>query len=129
MSLLQRKCPACGNTNARRSAFQFHELTPRNVFRSPYRCRDCGLRFWVVSRASLWAIATVVLVALVTAAIAWKLATPRDPPAEVVDPGAAIPGPVRAARADGAFHFPHNPCAPTGAGTASACVHRGRALG
>ena len=44
------KCPACSSFNVRRSTIRPSEALPKPRLRSPYRCRDCGERFWVVSR-------------------------------------------------------------------------------
>lgn len=77
---MQRKCPACGRLNARRSSVRAYELTPRHIFFSPYRCRDCRHRFWVVSR-NMYYLAAIVGGALVTGAVTWNLRTIMDTPA------------------------------------------------
>ena len=46
---MKRKCLNCGSANVRRSGFLVSEAAPR-FFRSPYRCRECDARFWVVSK-------------------------------------------------------------------------------
>ncbi len=46
------KCPSCNRYNARRSTVRTSEITLRHIFLSPYRCRDCRTRFWVLSRHS-----------------------------------------------------------------------------
>lgn len=43
------RCPACGSTNVRRSTIRSRE-TGAHPWRSPYRCRACSERFWVLSR-------------------------------------------------------------------------------
>ena len=50
-----RRCPSCKSLNARRSAVRTSEITMWNLFLSPYRCRDCRTRFWVVSHSSYYA--------------------------------------------------------------------------
>jgi predicted RNA-binding Zn-ribbon protein involved in translation (DUF1610 family) len=42
-------CPACGSTNVRRSTIRTREVGA-HALRSPYRCRACSERFWVLSR-------------------------------------------------------------------------------
>ena len=64
-----RKCPSCGGTNVRRSAPPTGEVTWRNEVLSPYRCRDCTLQFWVISRKAYIAAVSFV-VAIVAAALA-----------------------------------------------------------
>jgi hypothetical protein len=49
-----RRCPSCKSYNARRSTVRTSEVTLRHVFLSPYRCRDCRSRFWVLSRNSYY---------------------------------------------------------------------------
>ena len=55
MLLLHRTCPSCKSFNARRSSVRTSEVTLRHLFLSPYRCRDCRTRFWVLSRQSFYA--------------------------------------------------------------------------
>ena len=50
--VLHRTCPSCKSFNARRSTVRTSEVTFRHLFLSPYRCRDCHTRFWVLSRNS-----------------------------------------------------------------------------
>jgi TPR repeat protein len=70
---MRRKCPRCGHFKTRRSAVRTHELeSSRHVFLSPYRCRDCQHRFWVVSRSAYF-MAAVVGAALVTGTVTWNV--------------------------------------------------------
>ena len=46
---MKRECLNCGSANVRRSGFVLSEAA-NHFFRSPYRCRDCNARFWVVSK-------------------------------------------------------------------------------
>ena len=46
---MSRKCPNCRSLNVRRSS-RGKEPSAQPLFRSPYRCRDCGEKFWVISR-------------------------------------------------------------------------------
>jgi len=45
-----RKCPRCGGLNVRRSSDRASKTPSRQIYRSPYRCRDCGMRFTLTSR-------------------------------------------------------------------------------
>ena len=46
---MTRACPHCGSANVRRSRSLESEAS-LHPFSSPYRCRDCGGRFWLVSK-------------------------------------------------------------------------------
>ncbi len=46
---MTRKCLNCGSANVRRSGVVVSEVA-NHFFRSPYRCRECDARFWVVSK-------------------------------------------------------------------------------
>ena len=46
---MPRKCPNCKSLDVRRSTRDKDDLA-QLLFRSPYRCRDCGEKFWVISR-------------------------------------------------------------------------------
>ena len=50
---MSRRCPECGSTNVRRSG-RLESEAAQYPFHSPYRCRDCDQRFWVVSRKALY---------------------------------------------------------------------------
>src|SRR2546423_8641595 len=80
------KCPSCGSLNLRRSVLHASEAAgPRPRLKSPYRCRDCGERFWVVSRRANYALGSAVL-AFVAGIVAWNMSsapqTPRLPATE-----------------------------------------------
>jgi TPR repeat protein len=66
------KCAACGSLNVRRSTLRPSELSDRPRFRSPYRCRDCGERFWVLSRRTNY-LAWLGTIVVVVAVIAWNV--------------------------------------------------------
>ena len=70
------KCAACGSLNVRRSTLRPSELSDRPRFRSPYRCRDCGERFWVLSRRTNY-LAWLGAIVIAVGAIAWNV---RDAP-------------------------------------------------
>jgi transposase-like protein len=46
---MSRKCPNCRSLNVRRSSHG-KDASAQPLFRSPYRCRECGEKFWVISR-------------------------------------------------------------------------------
>ena len=80
--LLHRTCPSCKSLNARRSKVRTSEVTLRRLFLSPYRCRDCRTRFWVLSRSSLYAAALLGSLVLL-GALAWRMGDVIDlPPGE-----------------------------------------------
>jgi TPR repeat protein len=87
-----RTCPSCKSHNARRSAVRASEITFRHIFFSPYRCRECRFRFWVISR-NVYYFAGVVAIAMGLGAVAWHLGSWLDSAAEPTDPppGAAVP--------------------------------------
>lgn len=45
-----KQCPNCKSLNVRRSALHNDDDPSKTMLRSPYRCRDCRERFWVISR-------------------------------------------------------------------------------
>ena len=68
---MRRQCPHCGSLNVRRSG-RLESESGTHPFHSPYRCRDCEQRFWVVSRKTLFGAAaggTVLAVALILSGI------------------------------------------------------------
>jgi TPR repeat protein len=69
--LFSRTCPSCKSFNARRSTVRTSEVTLRHVFLSPYRCRDCRTRFWVLSKNSYYLVAAVGAMVLL-GALAWS---------------------------------------------------------
>lgn len=87
---MSSKCPACGSLNVRRSSIRPLEadvaIKPR--LRSPYRCRDCGERFWVISRHANY-LGGVAAIAIVAGAVAWGVGGMPDEPRRKSD-GAAV---------------------------------------
>lgn len=65
------KCPACKSFNVRRSSIRAAEVSSHPRLRSPYRCRDCGGRFWVISRRAECFMGFVAVV-LVAGTVAWN---------------------------------------------------------
>ena len=80
-------CPTCGSTNVRRSTRREREReVGDHKFHSPYRCRACNERFWVVSRKARTAaiVATVCSVGLALL-IAFLIVSVRDDDAAASD--------------------------------------------
>src|SRR6266581_4936572 len=66
------KCPACSSLNVRRSLIRPSEASATPRLRSPYRCRDCGERFWVLSKRANYVGGLAGLV-IVAGALAWNV--------------------------------------------------------
>src|SRR5208282_2106669 len=80
--------PACGKLNVRRSSIRPTEASAGPRLRSPYRCRDCGERFWVISRRANHLVG-LAAVAVIAGAIAWHVGNvPDEPRREPVAPTA-----------------------------------------
>jgi hypothetical protein len=87
---MTRRCPHCGSTNVRRSGRLDSEATA-HPFHSPYRCRDCEQRFWVVSRRTLYgAVCAAVLAIGVMVWSGLTLLSAHDPPAPPVPVSSAL---------------------------------------
>jgi TPR repeat protein len=83
-----RACPSCKSLNARRSTVRASEITMRHIFLSPYRCRDCRERFWVISRNTYY-LAGIIGVAIAIGAVGWHLGALLEAPhADQALPGA-----------------------------------------
>jgi len=80
-----RTCPSCKSHNARRSSVRASEITFRHIFFSPYRCRECRTRFWVVSR-NVYFLAGIIGIAMGMGAIVWQLGAWFESVGEGVDP-------------------------------------------
>jgi len=81
---MQRTCPECGGLNVRRSSIHAREELAQHTLLSPYRCRDCRERFWVVSRNAYY-LAAIVGVALVVGALAGSIGFTPEKRASVPD--------------------------------------------
>jgi hypothetical protein len=80
------KCPACNSFNVRRSSIHPSEASAKPRLRSPYRCRDCGERFWVISRRANY-LASLAVFAVVTGIVAWNVVgAPEEPRHEPLRP-------------------------------------------
>ncbi len=76
---MSRVCPSCKSLNARRSAVRASEITLRHIFLSPYRCRECRTRFWVLSR-NIYYFAGIIAVAIAIGAVGWQVSGRLDTP-------------------------------------------------
>jgi len=74
-----RTCPSCKSFNARRSTVRTSEVTLRHLFVSPYRCRDCRTRFWVLSR-NTYLLAGGLGALVLFGALAWTMRSVIDLP-------------------------------------------------
>ena len=88
---MDHKCPSCGRLKTRRSSVRAYELTARHIFYSPYRCRDCQHRFWVISR-NVYYLAGIIGVALVAGALSWNLRMLLEGPRSEPEPAALASG-------------------------------------
>ena len=83
---MTKTCPSCKSVNIRRSVVRTSESARRRMFLSPYRCRDCRTRFWVVGKKGYYLVGLVGCV-MVVAVIVWNVAArpdlPPSDPAEV----------------------------------------------
>jgi hypothetical protein len=75
------------------------EVTWRNQFLSRYRCRDCSLRFWVISHKSYVVAATLLATFLVAALAVFVLVIALDPegssvPSQPSSEAVPLPHPV-----------------------------------
>lgn len=71
-----RRCPQCGSREVRRSQIRCAEHGD-HAFRSPYRCRECNTRFWIISRRTrvgITAIGALIAAMLVVGSVALLLA-------------------------------------------------------
>ena len=71
------KCPACSSFNVRRSSIRPSEASAKPRLHSPYRCRDCGERFWVISRRANY-LASLAVFAAVAGVVAWNVVGAPD---------------------------------------------------
>jgi uncharacterized protein len=85
---MAKKCPKCGHLNARRSSTRAAKGWMQHLLLSPYRCRDCGERFWVLSR-NTYTFGLVVCIAVLAGALAWNARTIAD--SVSADPEVAAP--------------------------------------
>jgi hypothetical protein len=65
-----RSCPSCGSINVRRSEMQKSDTLRQQMLLSPYRCRGCRTRFWVISRKA-YGFGRAVAAAVATLALSW----------------------------------------------------------
>ena len=81
------RCPNCKSFDVRRSSVRALGMATKPKLRSPYRCRDCGARFWVVSKRAFY-LAGVAGIAIAVGVVAWNgvgaLDESRHPPKPTV---------------------------------------------
>ena len=66
------RCPNCKSFDVRRSSVRSLGAATKPKLRSPYRCRDCGARFWVISKRAFY-LAGVAGISIVAGAVAWNV--------------------------------------------------------
>lgn len=72
------KCPTCGSIDVRRSSIRASEASAKPRVRSPYRCRECGERFSVMSKR-VYGFVGLLAFAFVAGAVAWHIVgAPED---------------------------------------------------
>ena len=96
-----RQCPSCGSTNVRRSTLRSRESATHS-FKSPYRCRKCNERFWIMSRkARGLTAASIVAGVFAVLAIVYVIVSPSDddpsydPTATIIEEPQVLKAPVR----------------------------------
>ena len=77
---ISKECPNCRSREVRRSRFRERGERRAHRFQSPYRCKECGTRFWRISHdVRLGMIALfVVIVPLIVLAAGWWLIPSED---------------------------------------------------
>src|SRR5271166_1517883 len=83
------RCPKCNSFDVRRSSVREAGASPKPTLRSPYRCRNCGERFWVISRRAYY-LAGLIGVAVVAGVAAWFLVGAPDEPRRGSKPAASV---------------------------------------
>jgi uncharacterized protein len=71
------RCPNCRSFDVRRSSVRTLAASTKPKLHSPYRCRICGERFWVISKRAFY-LAGVAGIAIVAAAVAWNVGGTLD---------------------------------------------------
>ena len=86
---MAKACPSCKSINIRRSVVRASESTRRRLYLSPYRCRDCRTRFWVLGKKGYY-LGGLVGVVMAVAVVVWIAAARPDlPPSDPADVRAA----------------------------------------
>jgi len=89
IDFMAKACPSCKSLNIRRSVVRASESTRRRLYLSPYRCRDCRTRFWVLGKKAYY-LAGLAGAVFVAAAVVWIVAARPDlPPSRPADIRAA----------------------------------------
>lgn len=79
------RCPNCKSFDVRRSSVRTLVASTKPKLRSPYRCRDCGARFWVISKRAYY-LAGVAGIAIVAGAVAWNVVGALDESRQAAKP-------------------------------------------
>src|ERR1700676_3706605 len=79
------RCPNCKSFDVRRSSVRTLAAATRPKLHSPYRCRDCGARFWVISKRAFY-LAGVAGIAIVAGAVAWNVVGALDESRQAAKP-------------------------------------------
>ena len=92
---ITRTCPRCGSLEVRRASFRTREEKRLHVLRSPYRCKECGLRFWVISRKvrhlMIWApVLLAPIIVAATIAFLMPARLPEPQPSAAPSSGASL---------------------------------------
>src|SRR5258708_6798589 len=89
---MSKECPSCGSSEVRRSSFRSSEERQLHVFESPYRCIQCRLRFWVISRKSRHTMIETLILMIVAMTIGWVITArvARQPPPALPSIGAIV---------------------------------------
>ena len=85
------RCPNCKSFDVRRSSVRTLAVSTKPRLRSPYRCRNCGARFWVISKRAFY-LAGVAGIAIVAGAVAWNVVGALDESRHGPKPTAADAG-------------------------------------
>jgi len=67
-----KRCPYCDSLNVRRSVIRRTDAPTHHFMQSPYRCRDCRKRFWIVTSRTTY-LAAFVVVSIILVGGSWLL--------------------------------------------------------
>ena len=63
-----KQCPSCKSFNVRHSSLYGAEVSAHHILLSPYRGRDCRLRFWIINKSGYY-LAGIISVAIMVVVI------------------------------------------------------------
>ena len=86
---MSKECPNCRSLDVRRSRFQRTGERRAHRFQSPYRCKECGTRFWRISHEARRGITAlfIVIVPLIALATGWWLTPSEEAKKQEPTPG------------------------------------------